>query len=420
MLSIVGLLLLILSSLIAFKISKRKFYKHAVIGFVNALILEILVYGVFLLFILKATCFFLIGNQFVLDNLIKTRLIYATYFAHGKRTFVNQIDNTLGYTIGQKKDAGFYQTNQQGFRSTKEYSLIPKDHSMRIVALGDSFVWGDDEKNSDTWPYILENSVNNLEVLNFGVPGFGLGQSYLRYLKDGLKYKPDIVFINYIEFSDRDKVDPNGFVHNDNLRLAHFYRVRFSLEDGKLISKATTPFDLFVPEFRQMYVYSPLGYSENSSFWSSKIFSLTNTGLFVKHLALKRRFKRQRYKYQYGESDEKVNEKILDNLIKTAILNGSKIIFFYKKDITELPVKVQQVLSNYAQDVTYVNSQRALGEGFLRYGIKDRVELHNVSGHFNPQGNKIYAEVVLDILKNKQWGAGSRSFQFNEIINGFQ
>jgi len=291
---------------------------------------------------------------------------------------------------------------------------------MRIVALGDSFVWGDDEKNSDTWPYILEKSVNNLEVLNFGVPGFGLGQSYLRYLKDGLKYKPDIVFINYIEFSDRDKVDPNGFVHNDNLRLAHFYRVRFSLEDGKLISKATTPFDLFVPEFRQTYVYSPLGYSENSSFWSSKIFSLTNTGLFVKHLALKRRFKRQHYKHQYGESDEKVNEKILDNLIQTAILNGSKIIFFYKKDITELPVKVQQVLSNYAQDVTYVNSQRALGEGFLRYGIKDRVELHNVSGHFNPQGNKIYAEVVLDILKNKQWGARSRSFQFNEIINGFQ
>ena len=144
--------------------------------------------------IYQGSCFFLIGNQKVLDSLIKARLLYAIYFVQGKEYVINQVDNTLGYTIGQNKSTGAYKSNQQGFRGDREYTLFPSKDVLRMAAFGDSFVFCDGEKNEDSWPAILEKSVGNFEVLNFGVPGYGFGQSYLRFLKDGLKFNPDIIF----------------------------------------------------------------------------------------------------------------------------------------------------------------------------------------------------------------------------------
>jgi hypothetical protein len=71
-------------------------------------------------------------------------------------------------------------------------------------------------------------------VLNFGVGGYGLDQAYLRYLQDGVRYRPRIVLI--------------GFMSEDILRSVSVFRPyyvggtglpmskpRFALDAGRLV-----------------------------------------------------------------------------------------------------------------------------------------------------------------------------------------
>ena len=44
----------------------------------------------------------------------------------------------------------------------------------------------------------MESYDSNMEVINFGVGGFGLDQAYLRYLEDGIQYKSHIVMIGFM------------------------------------------------------------------------------------------------------------------------------------------------------------------------------------------------------------------------------
>jgi hypothetical protein len=76
---------------------------------------------------------------------------------------------------------GLYVSNSAGIRSNREYNLIAPPGVTRIVAFGDSFTHGDEVPNQETWEYLLEQSRDEVEVMNFGVQGYGADQAYLRY-----------------------------------------------------------------------------------------------------------------------------------------------------------------------------------------------------------------------------------------------
>jgi len=405
--------------------------KCALIVLINLLLLEIFLYGYFLFQIFKGTCFFLIGNQNTLDALIKTRLVHSVYFAQGKKNFINQVDNSLGYTVGFNKISGNYKTNQQGFRANREYSLIPPPSVLRLITLGDSFVFCDGETNDNTWQTIMESSARNLEVLNFGVPGYGLGQSYLRYLQDVLQFNPDIVLFNYTLLTSRDQVSPLEFVSANDLRMAHFYRARFKVENNILLSQGTTPYDLFDPVFRKEYLFSPLGFDEQHDFLSNKFFSISNTGLFVKELIFKRHFQDNFKEPEYD--DENINLRILENILAVVKKHGSTAIFLHDRDFDQLPSRIQQLFKEYDSYVLYSNIQSLLNEQYMAHkdekieckklstpqNICSPPNLINSSGHFNAQGNQLYGEVILNILKSRNWGQGERKFRFDVKLSTF-
>lgn len=419
MLSIFILFLVLVFALIGMKKSRSIVLRYITLGIFSLLIIESIVYGYFLFLIYKGTCFFLIGNQKTLDALIKMRLSYAVYFSQGKRNFLHQADNSLGYTLGRNKDAGLYQTNYAGLRASREYSLAPSPHVLRVAAFGDSYVFCDSEKNSDTWPYYLEHSVGNLEVLNFGIPGYGLGQSYLRYLRDGLKFNPDIIFINYILVGGRDRVNPPDFVGGNNIRQTYFYRVQFWLNNDILMSESVTPYHLFDPSFRKKYLYEPLGITQEPPFWSWKILSISNTGLFIKQFLIKNFFAPYIENFKQPESDEDINIKILEDLLVMARKNKSMVLFFSSVIFEELSPRIQTLLKKYENMVVYVNSAEALRSSFLSHGVEGENYL-NLSHHFNPRGNQLYAEAVLGILKSRKWGQGERVFIFDKKSNSFR
>ena len=66
-----------------------------------------------------------------------------------------------------------------------------------ILAVGDSFTFGDEVEDGETWPAHLEEILNT-RVLNAGAAAYGIDQAFLRaeLLLD--KYYPDVVILSFI------------------------------------------------------------------------------------------------------------------------------------------------------------------------------------------------------------------------------
>jgi hypothetical protein len=52
--------------------------------------------------------------------------------------------------------------------------------------------------NAACWAGRLESENRDLEVLNYGVAGYGVDQAYLRYLRDGKAFSPRVVLMGFI------------------------------------------------------------------------------------------------------------------------------------------------------------------------------------------------------------------------------
>ncbi|HEY9421814.1 MAG TPA: GDSL-type esterase/lipase family protein [Thermoanaerobaculia bacterium] len=85
--------------------------------------------------------------------------------------------------------------NDQGFRADREYSHAPALGATRVVAVGDSFTFGQGVEIQEAWPSILERRLGKADVVNLGVPGYGVDQQLLMLESRGLSYQPDIVVL---------------------------------------------------------------------------------------------------------------------------------------------------------------------------------------------------------------------------------
>ena len=77
------------------------------------------------------------------------------------------------------------------------YAAEPSPGTQRISIFGDSFTNGVDESYENTWGACLQETLRtrgrSTQVLNFGVPGYGMDQAFLRWQKLGDAYKPAVV-----------------------------------------------------------------------------------------------------------------------------------------------------------------------------------------------------------------------------------
>jgi len=120
------------------------------------------------------------------------------------------LDPVLGwrYRAGHRDPVN--QINAQGLRSGRAYSPVPAAGVVRVAVFGDSFVYGNEVSNDDAWPAQIERRYPGIEVLNYGVGGYGVDQAYLRFLLEGARLAPRVVVI--------------GFVPDDLGRVVNVYR----------------------------------------------------------------------------------------------------------------------------------------------------------------------------------------------------
>jgi hypothetical protein len=80
-------------------------------------------------------------------------------------------------------------------RGVREYQLGKPPGVFRVVVVGDSFTWGAEVGDDDTYPQHLERLLAHGEVLNLGVRAYGIDQMALKYLKYGRAYRPDLLVV---------------------------------------------------------------------------------------------------------------------------------------------------------------------------------------------------------------------------------
>jgi hypothetical protein len=127
---------------------------------------------------------------------------------NGRHVGRMKYDPQLGWVpkTGQLGKGWTSHVDDAGLRSNGT-SVSPQGHP--ILAVGDSFTFGDDVEDSETWEAYLEEALN-MPVLNAGVSAYGIDQAVLRaeLLLD--KCHPDIVLLSFIS-DDIDRAEFSYF-----------------------------------------------------------------------------------------------------------------------------------------------------------------------------------------------------------------
>lgn len=113
--------------------------------------------------------------------------------------------------------------NAQGFRADRE---VPDARGARprLVAVGDSFTFGEGVEGSET--YVAQLERGGVEAVNLGVPGYGVGQALLMLESRGLRFRPDVALLGLYT--------PDVF-RTDDAAHGSYQQPDFDLAGGRLV-----------------------------------------------------------------------------------------------------------------------------------------------------------------------------------------
>lgn len=129
-----------------------------------------------------------------------------------------------------REGESWIEINSDGLRD-REHSVEKNENTFRIAVLGDSYAEAFQVERSRTFWSVLENELNRcprfegkaVEVINFGVAGYGTAQELLTFRNHVRKYHPDLVLLAMVTGNDirnnsmalePDKVRP-FFIHQN-------------------------------------------------------------------------------------------------------------------------------------------------------------------------------------------------------------
>lgn len=125
------------------------------------------------------------------------------YEFEGKSSFT--WDPLVGWLYRPDLDDPQHHVNEQGIRlavgDARTVPAQPPAGRLRVAAFGDSYTFGSQVTHEQSWPQVMAAELaaagRPAEVLNFGVPGHGTGQAYLRWQTAGQDFHPDVVLFGF-------------------------------------------------------------------------------------------------------------------------------------------------------------------------------------------------------------------------------
>ncbi|VXD12833.1 conserved exported hypothetical protein [Planktothrix serta PCC 8927] len=312
--------------------------------------------------------------------------------------------------------------NSLGMRDQERTQAKPAN-SYRIAFLGDSFMEALQVPLEKTALSVMETQLKNcpilkgktVEVLNFGVQGYGTAQELMTWRHHAQLFSPDLVMLGFY---------PGNDIRNNSRLLEHDHlRPYFVEEKGQLVEDLSfRSLNPMSPE-RDYYLFSNLDYLPYNLVNNSRILQLIRQA----EIESKRRQLLQDYKETdinfYKEPPDqnwqqawKITEQLITLLRDEVKAQGKDFMLIMVSDSFQVqpdPKKRQEFMQTYQiQDLFYPNKRiEALGqrEGFsvfqLAESLKQEAEktgvcLHGFKnaepcgGHWNIQGNRIAGELM--------------------------
>jgi hypothetical protein len=281
-------------------------------------------------------------------------------------------------------DGTILSSNSKGLRGNTEYEYRRKAGKQRIVVLGDSFTFGSEVSDTETYVHNLESALPNTEVLNLGVQGYGQDQMLLYLEEEGVKYHPDVVIL--------------GFTYIDIYRSIWSFDA-YAKPKFKLVSGGLQLTNVPVPTPERVLAQEP---------YRSKALDL----LVIL---------REKVRWDLGENETEARDltrALLDEIIATTRSIGAVPVLVYLpvgEEIEPLPRRYM-ALTAYSPSVAereqylhgYCQGRDTaclfLGPRF-RDDAKRGVHLippQNLWGHWTPQAHRLAAQEIKDfLLRNK-------------------
>jgi len=109
----------------------------------------------------------------------------------------------------QREGRAYLRINSSGYRDT-EHEVAKAPNTFRIAVLGDSFAEARQVDIGDTfWTHLGQHlgscpayAGRTIDVLNFGIGGYGTTEELLTLRKDALRYSPDLVLLAFFVGND--------------------------------------------------------------------------------------------------------------------------------------------------------------------------------------------------------------------------
>lgn len=259
----------------------------------------------------------------------------------------------------------FLNTNSHGLRGQREFAYARNPGHKRVAVFGDSFTFGEEVSDNETYLAYLAEQFPEAEVMNFGVRGYGYDQMLLYLKEEGVKYHPDVVVLAF------NKLD----LARDRLAFRDAAKPRFVLSNGQL-QLENTP----VPQPHEVMAAEPYRLK------MLDLISLINTKV---HGEEARR-----------QESERLAGALLQEFDRTVRAIPARPVYFYMPVLEELseqgsaPLREEALLQGICDRMHSQCVQ--LRPAFQKSGLKLVTE-----GHWTPQEHRIAAQALGSTLFSK-------------------
>ena len=137
--------------------------------------------------------------------------------------WINKPDLYIKDMYGPDK---YFETNSQRFRNSRNFDRDIPEGKSRWICSGDSFTLGYGVDNDNTWAALLSSIIPDIETINMGQGGYGIDQSYLWFMRDGIKLRYDLLIFAFISADLTRAISPT---------FRDYSKPLLSVRDGRII-----------------------------------------------------------------------------------------------------------------------------------------------------------------------------------------
>jgi len=333
----------------------------------------------------------------------------------------NMNDSRLLYDkhLGWKPHESFFSSdsmyvyNKFGVRTSSLSDTLFNHDAIRIAIFGDSYAHGDEVRFNETIgqyieDFFLDDSIN-VEVLNFGVSGYGMDQAYFRWerVKDILK--PDFVIFGVQLENAKRNINIIRPLYSPITNIP-FSKPRFLLIDNKL-KLITNPSRDFWDLLEILNNFDDWNLKEYEGFFNREDYG--NSFIFKSQLvsfasaAYSKIFDEYNF-YEDGNESSKITNSIILQFMQSVSAEGSEFIPVHLPVINDFAISNQLFCSFfYDQDVIYENLLNAIKANttlIKTYPYFEKwTENHSLNElfmerHYSPLANRLIAKRIYNFL----------------------